>query len=143
MFLRWSSFLIIFSIIVIQISYIYSTPVVSGTVGHINDENDDDYQRAYNGVVYYIKSIMEEKNVYEQTMLINQLREYLNRICVFGFFGPSHAEACQRVVDILHQNHSRHHTNDDESLDASNETHGIQKRFFCNGFIGCKSGVSG
>ena len=139
MFHRQSLLLTIFSIILIQISYIYSTPVISATASHIIEENDDDYQRAYNGFIYHIKNIVDERNIYEQTMLLNQLREYLNRMCIAGFFGSTHAEACQRVVDVIHQNYIHSRPNDDDVTDTSNETHGLQKRFFCNGFIGCKN----
>ncbi|CAF3201700.1 unnamed protein product [Rotaria socialis] len=139
MFHRQSLLLTIFSIILIQISYIYSTPVISAAASHIIEENDDDYQRAYNGFIYHIKNIVDERNIYEQMMLLNQLREYLNRMCITGFFGAIHAEACQRVVDVFHQNYIHSRINDNEITDTSNETHGLQKRFFCNGFIGCKN----
>ncbi|CAF0727528.1 unnamed protein product [Rotaria sordida] len=139
---RLSLTLIFFSIILFQISYIYTTPIISGTTTHIIDENDDEYQHAYNGFIYYIKNILDERNIYEQATLLNQLREYLNRMCIAGTFGPSHADACQRIADVIHQTYIHNHRNDDENNDTSNETHGIQKRFFCNGFIGCKN-VSG
>ncbi|CAF1046876.1 unnamed protein product [Rotaria sp. Silwood1] len=142
MFFRWSLILIFLSIILFQISYIHSTPIISGTNSHIIDESDDEYQHAYSGFIYFIKTILDERNIYEQAILLNQLREYLNRMCIAGLFGPSHADACQRVVDVLHQTDIHNHRNDDENNDTSNETHGIQKRFFCNGFIGCKN-VSG
>ena len=61
-------------------------------------------------------------------------------MCVFGSFGPSRAHACQGIANIIHQLDRNDENNlllmDDR---ANNEDHGIQKRFFCNGFIGCKS----
>jgi hypothetical protein len=104
------------------------------------DESDDDYQRTHDVFMHFIKNIFNDVNSYERVILLNQLREYLNRMCIMGYFGSSHAEACQHVVDIIHQSYkNNHHQNDDEISDTSNEPHGIQKRFFCNGFIGCKS----
>jgi len=133
---HWSLISIIISIIFFQFIFIYSTPIISETTNHINDENDDDYQRSHNVLMYFIKNIVDESNPRERTMLFNQLREYLNRMCVIGQFGPTHADACQRVMDTIHRNN---HLNDDDTIDTSNEPHGIQKRLFCNGFIGCKS----
>ena len=101
------------------------------------DENYDDYQRTHNVFMYFIKNILDDSNPTERTILLNQLREYLNRMCIMGYFGPSHAEACQHVVDIIHQSYMNN--DDNNNSDTSNESHGIQKRFFCNGFIGCKS----
>jgi len=135
---HWSLISIIISIIFFQFLSIHATPIPSETTNHIIDENADDYQRAHNVFIYFIKNILDESNPHERITLINQLREYLNRMCINGYFGSSHGDACQRVVDTIHQNY----INNEENSDTSNETHGIQKRFFCNGFIGCKS-VSG
>jgi hypothetical protein len=132
---HWSLISIIISIIFFQFLFIHSTPIISETTNNILDENDDDYQRAHNVFIYFIKNILDESNPTERITLLNQLREYLNRMCVSGYFGSPHADSCQRVVDIIHQTY----INNDENNDTSNETHGIQKRFFCNGFIGCKS----
>jgi hypothetical protein len=129
---------IIISIIFFQFLFIHSTPIISET-NHIIEENDDDYQRTYNTFMYFIKTILDESNPNERPMLLNQLREYLNRMCIVGYFGPTHADACQRVADSIHQTYMNNHLNDDDNSDTSNEPHGIQKRLFCNGFIGCKS----
>ncbi len=136
---HWSLISIIISIIFFQFLFIHSTPIISETANQIIEENDDDYQRTFNVFIYFIKNILDESNPNERVLLLNQLREYLNRMCIVGYFGPSHADACQRVVDIIHQTYINNHQNDDEISDTSNEPHGIQKRFFCNGFIGCKS----
>ena len=94
---------------------------------------DDQY--AHDVLLHLVRNILAEPNFYERVLLLNQLREHLNRLCLTGLFGSTHAQACQRVIDILHQP-----SNTDTSSDtSSNEQHGIQKRFFCNGFIGCKS----
>jgi hypothetical protein len=135
---RWSLISLILSITIFQFLFIHSTPITSETTNYIIDENDDDYQRTHNAVMYFIKNILEATNLNEQIILLNQLREYLNRMCIVGYFGPSHADSCQRVIDLIHQTS----INNDENSEASNETHEIQKRFFCNGFIGCKS-ISG
>jgi hypothetical protein len=128
------------SIIFLQFLLIHSTPILSKTSNSIMDESDDDYQRTHDVFMHFIKNIFNDVNSYERVILLNQLREYLNRMCIMGYFGSSHAEACQHVVDIIHQSYkNNHHQNDDEISDTSNEPHGIQKRFFCNGFIGCKS----
>lgn len=43
-------------------------------------------------------------------------------------FGLSNAHACQQIVNVIQQ------------YNENNTEHNrIQKRFFCNGFIGCKS----
>jgi hypothetical protein len=136
----WSLITIFISIILFQISSIHSTPIVSETTNHIIDDNDDDdYQRAHNMFIYSMKNILDESNPYERTLLLNQLRENLNRMCVAGFFGRSQADTCQRIVNIVHHNN----INNDDNSDTSNEPHGIQKRFFCNGFTGCKSPTVG
>jgi hypothetical protein len=123
----------------LQFVFIHSTPIISEASNSIMDENDDDYQRTHNVFMYFIKNILDVSNPNERVILLNQLREYLNRMCIMGYFGPSHADACQHVVDIIHQSYTNNHQYNDENSDTSNEPHGIQKRFFCNGFIGCKS----
>jgi len=132
MSLHWSFLSIFLTIFIFQVSYIYSTPLINDNL---------DIQHTQHTLHYLIKNIFSESNPNEQMILLNQLREYLNRMCIIGYFGSSHAHACQRIVDIVHQINS----NDDENNvthihdDVNNEQHGIQKRFFCNGFIGCKS----
>jgi hypothetical protein len=59
--------------------------------------------------------------------------------CVAGFFGAAHGDTCQHVVSVVHHNY----INNDDNSDNSNEPHGIQKRFFCNGFTGCRSSNTG
>ncbi|CAF3741164.1 unnamed protein product [Adineta steineri] len=119
---------ILITIFLLQISNLHSIAVHSGTNNHILQDNDDN-QHIQNNLFYLIKNILEETNADEQLILLNQLREYLNFMCTTGYLGSSHAYACQRVNDIIHQHH-----------DSSNiEQRSIQKRFFCNGFIGCKS----
>ncbi len=135
MFYQWSFILLMF----LQFVFIHSTPIISEASNSIMDENDDDYQRTHNVFMYFIKNILDVSNPNERVILLNQLREYLNRMCIMGYFGPSHADACQHVVDIIHQSYTNNHQYNDENSDTSNEPHGIQKRFFCNGFIGCKS----
>jgi hypothetical protein len=135
---HWSLILTLIYIVLSQISSVRSTPITSETTSHIIDENDE-YQRAHNAFMYSIKNILDEPNQDERTVLLNQLREYLNRMCITGYFGPSRADACQRVSDFIHQSYINNHINNDENSDTSSEQHGIQKRFFCNGFIGCKS----
>jgi ABC-type bacteriocin/lantibiotic exporter with double-glycine peptidase domain len=131
---HWSLLSIFITIFLLQISSIYSTPLNSDLPSRIIDENTDNQH----AVFYLIKNILTETNSDEQIMLLNQLREYLNRMCIVGYFGSTHAHACQRVVDIVHQ----YDENNLKALhdDTNNEQHGIQKRFFCNGFIGCKAG---
>jgi len=60
-------------------------------------------------------------------------------MCVAGFFGAAHGDACQHVVNVIHHNY----INNDDNSDNSNEPHRIQKRFFCNGFTGCRSSNAG
>ncbi|CAF1015440.1 unnamed protein product [Adineta steineri] len=136
---HWSLISILISIILFHITYIHSTPIHSEIPNHIVDGDSDEYQRIYNSFIYAVKSIANEPNSYERIKLLNQLRESLNRLCINGFFGATHAAACRQVVDVIHQTYANNHANDDENIDTSNEVHGIQKRFFCNGFIGCKS----
>lgn len=117
----WLSFLLI--------SFISSSP--------INNEfhHSDDYPR----FVDFIQNIFGESDPYARMLVINQLREYLNRLCVNGYFGLSHAHACQHIVDLMHQPNSSAMTDESSADGSSTEQHGIQKRFFCNGFIGCKN----
>jgi hypothetical protein len=132
---QWSYLTIIF----LQFLLIHSTPILSETKNSIIDEPDEDYQRAHNVFMYFMKNVLDDVSPNERAVLLNQLREYLNRMCIMGYFGPSHADACQHVVDIIHQTYINNRQNDEDNSDTSNEPHGIQKRFFCNGFIGCKS----
>jgi hypothetical protein len=134
---HWSLTSILISIILCHLSYTHSTPI-----NHAINGNADEYQLAYNTFINSMKTILDESSSYERIKLVNQLREHLNRMCVMGHFGPTHADACRHIVDVIHQTNAHNHVNDDENSDKSSEPHGIQKRFFCNGFIGCKS-VSG
>ena len=122
---HWSLLTVFLTIIIFQVSHIYSTP--------ISKENFD-LQHTQHTLNYLIQNVLTESNYNEQILLLNQLREYLNRMCIVGYFGSSHANACQRIVDIVHQDDENNVTQTHD-----NEQHGIQKRFFCNGFIGCKS----
>ena len=114
---HWSLVSLCLILAIFQISTLHSTPLVNSQPT----------------LHYLIKNLMTESNIDEQSNLLNQLREYLNRMCVMGYLGSSHAHECQRIVDLLHQNK---YNNDD---DDNGDNHGIQKRFFCNGFIGCKN----
>ena len=136
MSLHWSFLSAFLTIFILQVPYLYSTPINS----RLTNANFD-IPRTQNTLHYFIENILTESNLNEQAILWNQLREYLNRMCVLGYFGSSHAHACQRIVDIAHQLNS----NEDETnithvpARLQNEEHGIEKRFFCNGFIGCKN----
>ena len=129
--------------IFVQILSIHSTPILSDADHQLMEDNTNDYHHhqqhhPHQQFLSLIKSIFHESTPEEQVDLLNQLREYLNRMCILGHLGSTNANDCQQVLDILHQNYLNTHPNDEFS-DTSNETHGIQKRFFCNGFIGCKS----
>lgn len=129
------------SILLLQFTHIQSTPVLNETPNNFIDENN--FDDTHHTFVTYLKNLLEEINPTERSILLNQLREQLNRMCIMGYFGPAHADACQYVVDLIHQNYlAKHFHVEDNNTETSTEAHGIQKRFFCNGFIGCKS-VSG
>jgi nucleotidyltransferase/DNA polymerase involved in DNA repair len=135
----WVLLSIFLTVFFLKISSIHSTPINNNNNNNNIDENLD-IQRTQNTLNYLIKNILTESNLNEQITLFNQLREYLNRMCIIGYFGSSHARSCQHIVDIVHQ----FNKNDDENNvtpihDDNNEQHGLQKRFFCNGFIGCKN----
>ena len=115
-----SIFLIIFFL---KISNIHSNSINSDGIS----ENFD-LQSTQNTINYLIKNILMETNINEQIILLNQLREYLNRMCINGYFGSSNTHECQHIVNIVH------HYNENKT-----ENNRLQKRFFCNGFIGCKS----
>ncbi|CAF1031238.1 unnamed protein product [Rotaria sordida] len=135
---HWLLLSIFLTIFLLQISYLHSISINSDINNHIIDENYDN-QNIKNILLHLIKNTLNESNPYKQTILLNQLREYLNRMCVFGLFGSSRAHACQNVVDIINQldrNDENNVTFNDDN--TNNENHDIQKRFFCNGFIGCK-----
>jgi hypothetical protein len=123
---HWSFLSVFLTIIIFQVSYLYSTPLINENL---------DIQHTQQKFHYLIQNILNESNLNEQIILLNQLREYLNRMCIVGYFGSSHANACQRIVDIVNRN------DDENNITNShdNDQHEIQKRFFCNGFIGCKS----
>ena len=108
---------IVISIFLVQIPSTQSTPtqLLTGL---------DDYPRSRDTFLDYVSDILDEIDPYARTIRLNQLREHLNHLCITGIFGSSRARACQRLV---------------EPVDASSEPHGIQKRLFCNGFIGCKN----
>ena len=131
---------IILAMVFVHIISISSTPILSESNHHhhLTDENAHDNQHSSHAFLSFIKSLLDETNPHEQVKLMNQLREYLNEICSMGYLGATHGQACQHVLEVLHQNSLNHHSNE-ETSDTSNEPHGIQKRFFCNGFIGCKS----
>ena len=134
-------------VLLLHISSINSTPIISKTIDHISEENDPEYHNTYSALIYLMRKILAQRNLYEQTMLLNQLREYLNRLCIMGLFGSPRAYACRRVMDVIRQTSMYSHVDDDDDGDDENdetfnETRGIQKRFFCNGFTGCKS-ISG
>jgi hypothetical protein len=83
-----------------------------------------------------MKNTLHESNSYEQMILFNQLREYLNQMCLGGYLGSFNARACQSIVDILHQSTENHLELTNQPTNAEHDRH---KRFFCNGFIGCKN----
>lgn len=108
-----------------------------------NQIGDDNYDaiRIQTAILHFIEAVLEQPDPFERAMLLNELREYLNRVCVLGYFGSPHAHACQRIVNIVHHFSGT----DDNNMTAvddttsSNEDHDMKKRFFCNGFIGCKN----
>ncbi|UJR27004.1 hypothetical protein I4U23_008309 [Adineta vaga] len=134
---HWSLISMMISIIFFQ--HLHGTPIHSEATNHMIDENIDDFQHPHNGYLHTMNNIANEPNTHERMKLLNQLRESLNRLCLVGYFGSSNAEACRHVVDVIHQSYTDNQFTDDENHELSNEAHGIQKRFFCNGFIGCKS----
>ncbi|CAF1162418.1 unnamed protein product [Rotaria sp. Silwood1] len=135
---HWFLLSICLTILLLQISYLHSIPINSDINSHIDDENYDN-QNIKNTLLHLLKNTLDETNPYKQTILLNKLREYLNRMCVFGSFGSSRAHSCQHIADIIYQL-DRNEEDDITFIDdhANNENHDIQKRFFCNGFIGCK-----
>lgn len=121
---------------------LHATPLRSAPANPIIDDSADEFQRTHNAFLHAVKTIVTEPNSHERIRLLNQLRESLNRLCVNGYFGASQGEACRQVADIVHQSYASDaasNDDDDSSSENANDAHGIQKRFFCNGFIGCKS----
>ncbi|CAF0756595.1 unnamed protein product [Didymodactylos carnosus] len=114
-----------------------------------NDDANLSYQQK--DTTHLIKNIMQETNPILQNLLLNQLREELNHMCVEGHFGPMITESCKRILNHLnqqpplirnkqqhnYQNKQQHNSDDVYSTDNTRQ---LKKRFFCNGFIGCKSG---
>ncbi|CAF0773091.1 unnamed protein product [Adineta ricciae] len=96
-------------------------------------QETDDRQRTQMTLLYLIKNLLDESNPSEQTKVLNELREHLNRMCTAGHLGTTHAHACQRILDIV-QSYEQLPTDD-----SNTEQHDLQKRFFCNGFIGCRN----
>ena len=61
-------------------------------------------------------------------------------MCTTGYFRSLRVHACQRIADLTHQFKRSNQKNIKVNGNhANNEQHGMQKRFFCNGFIGCKN----
>jgi len=133
---HWSFLSVCLTLFLLQISSLHSTPINSDTTSPIIHENDNN-QHTPTALLYLINNFLDESNPYEQAVLLNQIREYLNRMCTVGYFGSSRAHACKHIADIVQQfDENKIPFSNDES---NNEHHGLQKRFFCNGFIGCKS----
>lgn len=121
---------IIISVFLLKINSIRSTTIHK-------DLAHDDFRHEQNIIFNSMKTYLDEASPYERIVLLNEIREHLNRLCLDGFFGSSHAEACQHIADLLHRPSMNNKLNsNDENLD---EQVRIQKRFFCNGFIGCKN----
>ena len=121
---HWSFVTVFLMFVIFEISSLSSTSIHNQLVN-----TNVDFSRTPKTLHSLIENIIMETNVNEQKLILNQLREYLNRMCVVGYFGSTHAEACQRIVELLQQ----------KTVNSNEEPHGIQKRFFCNGFIGCKN----
>jgi hypothetical protein len=136
---HWPLISVVISLVLLHTSCLYATPIHSVATNPIINDNVDEFQRSHNAFLYAMKNIVTEPNSYERIRLLNQLRESLNRLCLSGFFGASQAEACQHVADVVRQSYANSQVNDEDNSETSNEAHGIQKRFFCNGFIGCKN----
>ncbi|UJR22103.1 hypothetical protein I4U23_025168 [Adineta vaga] len=119
-------FSLFLSTIIFQISFIHCTN------NHVSQEQDG-YERTQMTLLYLIKNLLDESNPYEQTTILNQLREHLNHMCTEGYLGPLRTHACQHIVDIVQ------HYEQLNNEETNNEQHSVQKRFFCNGFIGCKN----
>lgn len=136
---HWLFTFLCITILVLDLSY---TPVMSMSSNKMHRPSDehDDPQHVKHRLINLFKDILNQPNQQQQKILLNQLREYLNRMCVEGYFGSSRAQACRRIIDAMQHLSTMEENNlttSDEN--AVDESHGIQKRFFCNGFIGCKS----
>ncbi|CAF3425825.1 unnamed protein product [Rotaria socialis] len=127
---HWLLLSIFLTIFLWQISNLHSISISSGKSSHMIDENNST-QRVKDDLIRLIENILGESNPHKQTLLLNELREYLNRMCTVRYFGSSHAQACQLIVDVTHE------------LDTNDQTrtedHGIENCFFCNGFIDCRN----
>ncbi|CAF1076228.1 unnamed protein product [Didymodactylos carnosus] len=122
-------------------------PLLSVTDGidAIDDVNSSNQQQ---NIGHIIKNIIQETDPIVQNLLLNQLREDLNRMCIQGHFGSTMAHACKHILSHTVQQqlsplmreyqHKQQHNDDD--IDSTTQTKQLQKRFFCNGFIGCKHG---
>ena len=104
------------------IALLFLSSVHSNSNNLVEDQND----QALPTILNSMKIFLNANDADEQLLILNQLREYLNRMCIHGYFGLANGRACQAIVENLSQttNHAEH------------DRH---KRFFCNGFIGCKS----
>ncbi|CAF3584421.1 unnamed protein product [Rotaria socialis] len=136
---HWLLLSIFLTIFLSQISNLHSISIDSGKSTHMIDENNGT-QRAKDALIRLIENIPGESNPHKQKLLLNELREYLNRMCTVGYFGSLHAQACQRILNVIHEHDTNEENNDTTTNDQTRtEDHGIQKRFFCNGFIGCRN----
>ena len=125
---HYASLLTIFApLILCHLSSVHSSDsAASGLLDEIGD-----VPRPSPTLFFLLKGILDESNVSEQVLLLNQLREYLNGMCLAGHLGLSNARACQAIVDLVQEQSGERQ--------LANADNGREKRFFCNGFIGCKS----
>lgn len=97
-----------------------------------NNVLDDDNDQALRTALHLIKTFLNTNDNSDQLLQLNQLREHLNRMCLQGHFGQAYARSCQAIAENLSQTAPAF-------VPAKHFDHDRQKRFFCNGFIGCKS----
>ncbi|CAF3827932.1 unnamed protein product [Rotaria magnacalcarata] len=127
---HWLLLSIFLTIFLSQVSYLHSISINSGKISHMIDENNGT-QRVNDALIRLIENILGESNPHKQKFVLNELREYLNRMCTVGYFGSIHAEACQRVVDVIHELDTNEENNETTTNDQRRAAdHGIGKRFF-------------
>ena len=130
---------ILLTIFLLQISNLQSFHINSDNVHHTSHE-ENDYPGTVKTLFHLMKGIFHESDLYRQALLLNRLHKYYNRMCTTEYIGSLRVQECQRIADLIHKfersDQKNIKVNDNH---ANNEQHGVRKRFFCNGFVGCKN----
>jgi len=131
----WSILFVLLAVKSIRMSPVVNNNNDSQQDGNLLLADNDEYYQEQKELIYIIKNIIadESNSPQIQNLLLNQLREDLNQMCVQGYFGQKHSQQCRRILDYVHHHQNsiqqqhpfRYSTSDETDL-----TDTRQKRFF-------------